>query len=68
MLNLWKKFIEGYDGDNEINFDDDNEINFDDDVPPHIIPKEPTMQEQMNEVMFKLGRIEAKLEMLCKSK
>jgi hypothetical protein len=61
MLNLWKKFMEGYDGDNEINFDDD--------VPPHIIPKkEPTMQEQMNEVMFKLGRIEAKLEMLCKSK
>jgi hypothetical protein len=61
MLNLWKKFIEGYDGDNEINFDDD--------VPPQIIPKkEPTMQEQMNEVMFKLGRIEAKLEMLCKSK
>jgi hypothetical protein len=61
MLNLWKKFTEGYDGDDEINFDDD--------VPPQVLPeKEPTMQELMNEVMFKLGRIEAKLEILCKSK
>jgi hypothetical protein len=61
MLNLWKKFTEGYDGDDEINFDHD--------VPPQVLPeKEPTMQELMNEVMFKLGRIEAKLEILCKSK
>ena len=61
MLNLWKKFTEGYDGDDEINFDDD--------VPPQVLhEKEPTMQELMNEVMFKLGRIEAKLEILCKSK
>lgn len=62
MMNLWKSFVKGYGND----IDD---IDFDADVPPHTIPKsEPTMQEQMNEVMFKLGRIEAKLEMLCKSK
>lgn len=59
MMNLWKSFFKGY----------DDEIDYDADVPPQVIPKkEPTMQEQMNEVMFKLGRIEAKLEMLCKSK
>ena len=31
MLNLWKKFTEGYDGDDEINFDDD--------VPPQVLPE-----------------------------
>lgn len=60
MMNLWKSFSKGY-------YDD--EIDYDNDVPPQVIPqREPTMQEQMNEVMFKLGRIEAKLEILCKSK
>lgn len=60
MMNLWKNFSKGY-------YDD--EIDYDNDVPPQVIPqREPTMQEQMNEVMFKLGRIEAKLEILCKSK
>lgn len=59
MMNLWKSFFKGY----------DDEIDYDNDVPPQVIPqREPTMQEQMNEVMFKLGRIEAKLEILCKSK
>lgn len=61
MFNLWKNFTKGY--------EDLDEIDYDADVPPQVIPqKEPTMQEQLNEVMFKLGRIEAKLEMLCKSK
>ena len=61
MMNLWKYFSEGY--------GDLDEIDYDADVPPRVIPqKEPNMQEQLNEVMFKLGRIEAKLEMLCKSK
>ena len=60
MMNLWKSFSKGY-------YDD--EIDYDNDVPPQVIPqREPTIQEQMNEVMFKLGRIEAKLEILCKSK
>jgi hypothetical protein len=60
MMNLWKNFSKGY---------HDDEIDYDNDVPPQVIPqREPTMQEQMNEVMFKLGRIEAKLEILCKSK
>ena len=59
-MNLWKSFSKGY-------YDD--EIDYDNDVPPQVIPqREPTIQEQMNEVMFKLGRIEAKLEILCKSK
>ena len=61
-MNLWKNFTKGH-------WYYDDEIDYDNDVPPQVIPqREPTIQEQMNEVMFKLGRIEAKLEILCKSK
>jgi len=52
----------------------DDEMDFDNDVSPltrETLPeakREPTLNEQVNEIMFRLGKIEAKLEILCKSK
>lgn len=52
----------------------DDEIDFDNDVSPlnrktmPEVKRELTLNEQVNEIMFRLGKIEAKLEILCKSK
>jgi len=51
----------------------DDEMDFDNDVSPvnrEELPKprELSVNEQLNEIMFRLGKIEAKLEMLCKLK
>jgi len=51
----------------------DDEMDFDNDVSPVNReelpePRELSVNEQLNEIMFRLGKIEAKLEMLCKLK
>ena len=51
----------------------DDEMDFDNDVSPVNReelpePRELLVNEQLNEIMFRLGKIEAKLEMLCKLK
>lgn len=52
----------------------DDEMDFDNDVSPlnretmPEVKRELTLNEQVNEIMFRLGKIEAKLEILCKSK
>ena len=45
----------------------DDEIDFNNDVPPHHFEDKkdpPTINEQLNEIMYKIGRIEAKLDMM----
>jgi hypothetical protein len=45
----------------------EDEMDFNNDVPPHRFEDKkdpPTINEQLNEIMYKIGRIEAKLDMM----